>query len=446
MVDIYHSQNALAALARYLAGRRTAILDRWRDAVLSDQTLTTGASLPRSQLHDHLPALLIDFERRLDASVEAEVSLAQDVQLGDAQAHGLHRWQQGFDLAEVTRELGRLNECVLAELDDYHASRPSLPLEAMAAARRLWSHHNSVAISASAAQYYRLKQIEASGHIKDLENALAAVRELERQRAESWQQAAHDLRGNLGVVTTASAGLTRARDNDDVRAKYLRLLDRNVAALHDLLDDVTSLARLQGGLEQRSIEPMEVSALLKDLCEALRAKADERGLDLELIGPAVMEVQGDPVKLRRIAQNLVLNAIRYTREGGITVRWGESAPDDPARWLLEISDTGPGLNAGPDSQLADAIETATEQAREVAMQTSVGKVAHVDGAVLSVGAATHSRDGAVQWTRAGQNGLRGEGIGLSIVKRMCDLLDATVELDSEPGTGTTFRIRLPRRY
>jgi hypothetical protein len=82
----------LAALAAHLTQRRGAILQAWRAAVQSDPTLTTGASLPRAQLHDHIPALLLDFERRLVAGGGAQAEDARDVQKGDAAAHGLHRW------------------------------------------------------------------------------------------------------------------------------------------------------------------------------------------------------------------------------------------------------------------------------------------------------------------------------------------------------------------
>jgi len=103
-----------AALSAYLKRRRGVILQAWRTAVTSDPTLTSGAALPRAQLHDHIPALLVDFERALAGGDMAGSDLAestndQEPHQGDAAAHGLHRWQQGFDLAEVTRELGRLN-------------------------------------------------------------------------------------------------------------------------------------------------------------------------------------------------------------------------------------------------------------------------------------------------------------------------------------------------
>ncbi len=428
----------LAALASYIAGRRDAILDAWRAAVTADPRLTTGASLPRAQLHDHIPALVEDFERTLLAGDATRRSKAEDDQKGDAAAHGLHRWQQGFDLGEVTRELGRLNECVVIELENYAAAHSSIDQGAMAEARRTWARLYSVAISASTSQYFRLQQIEAAGHINDLEHALESLRDLELQRSELWQQAAHDLRGNLGVVTTVTAGLTTPRASDDARAKFLGLLDRNVRALHLLLEDVTSLARLQGGQEHRSVAELDASRLVAELCEGMQPLAQERNLFLKCDGPVAYPVEGDAIKIRRIVQNLVLNAVKYTRQGGVSVGWGHCAADDADRWFVQVQDTGPGFHAGPGSPMVAALEAATEQSKQVAAETNSGETSHVKGEEPALEQPDRDDRAVLQGA--------GEGIGLSIVKRLCELLDATVELDSKIGAGTTIRILLPRRY
>ena len=426
------------ALSAYLKRRRGAILNAWRQAVAADPTLTTGAALPRAQLHDHIPALLADFERRLASGVERAPATGLQPHQGDAAAHGLHRWQQGFDLAEVTREMGRLNECVVVELEAYVVAHPDLGASPMAEARRIWAQQCGDAVSASVSQYFQLQQIEASSHVRDLELALQSLRELEQERARLWQEAAHDLRGNLGVVATATAGLASAQASELMRSSFLRLLDRNVGSLSHLLNDVSSLARLQGGLERRVLAPLDAAALLRELCEDLQSHAQQRGLYLRFDGPATLAVHGDTVKTRRIAQNLVINAIKYTRAGGVTVRCGACAPGDVERWFFEVRDTGPGFHAGPGSQLAGAIEEATEQSRQVATDHAAGEVTHVQ---VDVSKPTPSdKDPRPVRQQAG------EGIGLSIVKRLCDLLDATTELESEIGVGTAFRILLPLGY
>ena len=431
-----------AALAAYIAQRRGAILQAWRKAVTADPTLTSGASLPRSQLHDHIPALLVDFEQRLaagGAAGAADVKDAKKVQKGDAAAHGLHRWQQGFDLAEVTRELSQLNECVVDELDRYAAAHPELDRTVMPSARRIWAQQYGATIGASTSQYFRLEQLEANSHIRDLEQALESLRDLEQQRAQLWQQAAHDLRGNVGVVANATAGLASANASEPARANFLRVLDRNVRALRYLLNDVTGLARLQGGQEHRSAERMDAAAVLREVCEGSQVVAQERNLFLRFNGPPALWVEGDPVKTRRIIQNLVLNAIKYTEQGGVTVSWGDSDGGDAERWFMQVQDTGPGFHAGPGSQLAGALEEATDQARQISTDATHGDVTHADGRLAETREIEHHDPRPVH-----QNA--GEGIGLSIVKRLCGLLDATLEVESKIDVGTTFRILLPRRY
>ena len=421
----------LAHLAAQLAKRRDAILKAWREAVTRDPTLTTGAALPRAQLHDHIPAILREFERRR-AGREVAAQRADEQKV--AEAHGLQRWQQGFDLAEVTRELGRLNECVVVELEDYAAAHRELDSDVMAEARRVWAKQCGDAVSASTSQYFELQQIEASSHVKDLEAAVSTLHDLERQRAQLWQQAAHDLRGNLGVVANATAGLASSRSSDEARARFMRLLDRNVEALHHLLNDVTSLARLQAGQEQRRLEHVDVAGILRDLCEAMHSRASERNLFLRFSGPETLAVEADAVKVRRIAQNLVLNAIKYTREGGIKIGWGDATVKDSERWFLQVQDTGPGFHAGPGAQLAGAIETATDQSKKLDADAAAGRV----GEAVTAFTPPDDERPVHQET--------GEGIGLSIVKRLCDLLNGSVELESTIETGTTFRILFPKRY
>jgi two-component sensor histidine kinase len=406
----------LIALADYLEGRREAILQAWRNAIRRDPTLTTGDSLPRADLYDHIPSMLRTFERELRTAPAGPESATVPGQ-ESAAAHGLQRWQQGYDLREVTRELGKLNESLVAELDDYTRANPGISPSAMADARRMWAAVCSMGIEASVSQYFQLQQQEAAGHVADLETALQQIREMEQERANMWQQAAHDLRGNLGVVAHATVGLTHRGLHDSSRDDFVRILMRNVTSLHHLLDDVTSLARLQAGREERRIEPMDATALLQQLCEGIRPLALQRRLFLHSSGPAGLAVDGDAIKIRRIVQNLLLNATKYTTEGGITVSWGDCGAQDAKRWEINIKDTGPGLPSASGKPLADALE-----------KSAVPVVSPAQGA---------------ERTTPDKNG---EGIGLSIVKRLCEMLDATIEMSSEQGVGTAFRILLPRKY
>lgn len=268
-----------------------------------------------------------------------------------------------------------------------------------------------------------------------LEQALEALRHLEQQRALLWQEAAHDLRGNLGVVTNATAGLGARQADPAARETFLRLLGHNVQALHKLLDDVTTLARLQSGQEERNLESMDVAPPLRDLWEALEDHAQQKGLTFGLNGPSPFVVQSDAVKLRRIVQNLVLNAIRYTRTGGVEVTWADGGAQDPDRWKLIVKDTGPGIHQAKSSELKDALEVATQHAEQVVSDTHANQITHIHDEDAGVPAPGESTEHYVH----------GEGIGLSIVKRLCEVLDATVQVDSDH-SGTTFQIMFPLAY
>ncbi|MGZ5224788.1 MAG: sensor histidine kinase [Burkholderiales bacterium] len=426
----------LAALRTHLAARRSAILKAWRNAVYGDAELTTASSLPRTQFYDHIPDMLDGFARKLHLSEETNAS--KEEQKEDAAAHGLQRWQQGYHLREVTREWGRLQMCLVDELESYAFAHRHLEPAVMCIAWRALSELCSEGVRESTAQYFHLQELEAIGHVRDLEQALEQVRELEPQRAELWQQAAHDLRGNLGVVANATAGLSREGVPEPTRSNFLRLLQRNMASLHSMLDDVTSLARLQAGQEQLHVNPFDAASLLMELCENLQPLAVEHGLFLKTDGPATLQVEGDAVKTRRIAQNLLINALKYTRRGGVTVSWGDSRKNDADRWMLCVQDTGPGLHAGPGAPLAAALEEATEEARHVEDRGRNGTHRQrADEPDLSPTSAPDSLPVHQE---------QGEGIGLSIVKRLCELLDASVELESRPDEGTLCRVVLPRQY
>jgi len=424
----------LLALSQYLNSRRDAILVAWRTAVKRDPTLSTGDSLPREDLYDHIPALLGTFTREL-ANLTGTAGTISDAAQNSAAAHGLQRWQQGYDLREVTRELGKLNECVVSELEHYTSTNPSLSHNSIAAARRAWAALCSTGIEESVSQYFQLQQQEAAGHVRDLDSALAEIRAVEQQSAELWHQAAHDLRGNLSVVANATVGLTNTALQESSRGNFVRILMRNVTSLHHLLDDITSLARLQAGREQRHIESIDISPILQQLCEGIRPLAQQRGLYLHSEGPPGFAADGDAVKIRRIAQNLVLNATKYTLEGGVTVTWGDSAAHDAKRWELCVVDTGPGFHTNSGEPLARALESP-----ERSLPCDSVRAA---GAERTQSDAIPVRSGE---SAAPRLEMAGEGIGLSIVKRLCEMLDATIELKSTPNMGTTFRILFPRHY
>jgi signal transduction histidine kinase len=415
------------ALGEHFRAAAAALLADWRAAVAADPKLAASRTLPRGQLEDHLPGWLASFAGVLAAAPGEPAANAAEAR--DAEAHGLQRWQQGYDLHDVTREWGCLHRCLVAELERLAAARPDLAPALLSEARMKLAGQVSEAMSTSAQRYFQLERVEAAGSVHDLERALAEVRELEKRRAELWQQAAHDLRGNLGIVSNVAYGLSFRNLPADRRDEFVALLSHNIGALRHLLDDVTALARLQAGYEERRVAAFDAADLLRRLGEDVRPLADRKGLSLEVCGPQALAVEGDSVKVRRIAQNLLLNALKYTHTGGVVLGWGDAAAADARRWCLTVQDSGPGFHAGPGAPIVDALHAGT-----------------LDPGATPADAADGANAAASEPDPRPVHQAPGEGIGLAIVKRLCDLLDAAVEIDTEPERGTTVRVLLPRRY
>jgi signal transduction histidine kinase len=406
--------------------------------VKRDPRLTNTSALSTAQFYDHIPAILDAFERNLSVRETTGGVDATAKQKEIAAEHGLNRWHHGYNQQEVMREWGHLHLCLVSELESYDAAHLDLPKDVMAFARLTLARLCSDGVNESASRYAQMQQVEAAGRVRDLELALAQLKELGRQRADTWREAAHDLRGKLGVVKSVSEVLNDDRVPESERLEFRVMLQQGVSSLQALLEDLILLSRLEAGHDQRKIAQFDAGTMLEELCGALRPMASERKLDLELDGPSLFMVQGDAVKTQRIAQNLLLNAIKYTEQGRVKVRWGEVAPNTSERWMFSVQDTGPGFEDGSVTPIAQALKKSTEevQAVEQEAQEAGQDSTFVAPAPVLASESAHRPDYQAP----------GEGIGLSIVKKLCELLDASLEFETERGKGSTFRVILPRRY
>lgn len=425
----------LQALSLHLCLRRDELLRLWREAVRHDPELATNASLTRGALNDHIPRILEDFERRLAADHSLEAVRTDPQQRQDAADHGMHRWQQGYDIRETLREWGHLHAVVLQELER-HSVHHELEPEVMPAARAMLAALCMDGTCESASRHARLQQAEAAGRVRDLEASLTALQSLENERATLLRETAHDLRGSVSVIANTTALLAGPAVRQDQRDRFSGLLQQRIRSMGALLGDLVELSRLEAGQDPVSIDAFDAAERIREHCEILRPLAAERNLFLKCEGPQALPVEGDVLKLQRIVQNLLLNALKATQRGGVIVRWSVEAGQSTRQWTLSVSDSGPGLDPGSAGPLRRALKAATKSAHEV----------ESDDATLE---ASDSGSLELQRSRSASEPTAlpsGEGIGLSIVKRLCELLGATVELETAPAHGTTFRISFPLRY
>jgi len=431
------AREQLRVLAADLLERRDIILDSWRAYGGDTPGRNVGSSLSRAQFNDHIPAVLDCLADTLEAWPDKPNAGAEESEAAKVFDHGMQRWQQGYQLTELIQEWGYLQMCVAAELERYSAAHPSLDPSVMPAARLAWAKLCAEGVTGSASQYGRLQQTESAGHVSDLELALSALHDVERSRAEAWRAAAHDLRGSVTVVKGATTLLNEggAEMPEPIRVEVAGMLSKSVSSLHDMLNDLLSLARLEAGHERREITTFDAAVLLRDFCTASQSAATDRGLFLKMDGPGTLPVEGDKPKVLRILQNLLLNAVKYTQRGGVSVTWGKDSGRDTDRWTFSVQDTGPGIDEQHAAPLAQEIHAATEVADD-AREASTDRRRDMAPAVT-----LPSESGTTL-----QEPQPGEGVGLSIVKRLCELLDAGLELATKPGQGSTFRVILPCSY
>ncbi len=297
-------------------------------------------------------------------------------------------------------EIAHLHQCIIHQTKDFWAKFPTPDSEVLLEADQISTRLIHEAISGSVIQYHDLQKIGAAERAADLQQTLSELNELMRQRSHLLRMASHDLKGSFGVMRGAAYILDQPDNTEEERTEMVQMLQRNLSKVTTMLTQLMDLARLEAGQETVYTETFDVARLLIRVAETTQPLADERNLSIDLIGPDSLMVQSDGVKVQRIVQNLLINALRYTSEGGVTLSW---MAENDQWWQFTVQDTGPGLPAPSNSPLGIPVRLST-------------------------------------------NPVQGEGIGLHIVKRLCGLLNGKMDVDSQPGIGTTFRLTLPRSY
>jgi signal transduction histidine kinase/CheY-like chemotaxis protein len=208
----------------------------------------------------------------------------------------------------------------------------------------------------------------------------------------------HDLLQPLNAARLTLSTLAEMVESESGIA-LVEQVDRSLVTLEDLLRSLLDISKLDAGALRPEVRPILLSSLFEPLHREFAPIAAKQGLLLR-IRPSSAAVVSDPMMLRRILQNLLANALRYTRTGGVVM--GCRLREDRVR--IQVSDTGPGI---PETQ-REAIFVEFQRG-----QTSAGDQA-------------------------------GFGLGLSIVRRFASVLGHDVKLSSRLGRGSTFSLELDR--
>ncbi|SDK89836.1 ATP-binding response regulator [Paracoccus chinensis] len=231
---------------------------------------------------------------------------------------------------------------------------------------------------------------------RDLAVARAAAEEANRSKTRFLRAASHDLLQPLAAARLFLSALTDT-DLDPLQRELTGRLAGAFESVEELMHAVLDISRLDSQRIEFHRKPVELDALFRRLAVEYAPMAEAGGLRLSFV-PTSAVVDSDPTFLRRIAQNLVSNAIKYTEAGGVVVGVRRRAG---LVWL-EVRDSGTGISEDDRARIFDEFQRAVRE-----------------------------------------GGPQGMGLGLSIVRRACVKLGHPVEVDSQPGRGTVFRVGLP---
>lgn len=277
---------------------------------------------------------------------------------------------------------------------------------------RRWIRDRSFPIKDRSGRVYRTagiaeditQQREAE---EELKNKTVQALEASRIKSDFVSNVSHELRTPINAIIGYSTLLldeTYGAVSQDQKAP-LEGVVRNANDLLNLVNDVLDLSRIESGKMAIHVGPVQIPFLIEGILSGMDPLFEKKSLRVQFNRPAAFPViQSDAEKIKQITINFLSNAVKFTKQGGITIL----TRDLPERGGIEFSiqDTGIGIKSEELPKIFDAF---------------------------------HQVDASA--TRE----FGGVGLGLSIVKKLIDLLQGEIRVESEYGKGSTFSVFLPYR-
>ena len=245
-----------------------------------------------------------------------------------------------------------------------------------------------------------------SAYLAQLRDARIAAEAASHAKSAFLANMSHEIRtpmnGVVGALDLLGHSALGAEDRGLVSTAR-----SSAAALLSLLDDVLDVAKIEAGRMDVERVPFDLHALVRGACDLLRTVARAKGLTIEVDYPTSVPrgVVGDPTRVRQVLNNVLGNAVKFTRDGGVEVRVTCDTPAGrPPVFRFVLRDTGVGISADAQAHLFEKFTQA---------DTST------------------TRD------------YGGTGLGLAICRDLTELMGGEITVESTPGEGSTFVVTLP---
>ena len=251
----------------------------------------------------------------------------------------------------------------------------------------------------------------AEKHAQDtgaLRSHAQQLEESNRYKSEFLANVSHELRTPLNSILLLSKMMASSSETSTEHIQQAQVIHDAGKDLRALIDTILDLSRVEAGKATVTDESVDLTVLLQDVYELMRPQFDERKLRLELVidqdAPRTLLTDGE--KLRQILVNFLSNALKFTEQGGATLRLSRNTGEyaAPCPLAISVQDSGIGIPAEKQALVFEAFS-------------------QVDGS-------TSRRYG-------------GTGLGLTISQELAKLIGGQIDIESEEGVGSTFTLLLP---
>ena len=242
----------------------------------------------------------------------------------------------------------------------------------------------------------------------ELEEAVDYAISASRAKSDFLANMSHEIRTPINAVLGMNEIALRECKDDSI-IPYLNDIQSAGKTLLYIINDILDFSKIEAGKIDIIEADYELDALINDVKNLVEVKAVEKNLELVLDVdqelPSVLN--GDENRIRQIIVNILNNAVKYTAEGRIELRINAELPGDDAITLdIAVSDTGMGIKDEDIPLLFNSFSRVDEKKNK---------------------------------------GIEGTGLGLAITKRLIDMMNGTVDVESVYGEGTTFKVKLPQK-
>lgn len=249
-----------------------------------------------------------------------------------------------------------------------------------------------------------IARAEAEKARAEAEAARDEAQEANRAKSTFLATVSHELRTPLNAIIGYSELLDAEVGGplSDAQRQQLDRIDASSRHLLDIIEEILTFSRVEAGREEVHIEAVELSELVHSTANLVEPLAAANGLQLQVDCSGGGTLHTDALKVRQILLNLLSNAIKFTNEGEIHLEAGFEG----GQAVFRVRDTGIGIEEKDLERIFDAFRQVDQNLNR----------------------------------RAG-----GTGLGLTVTRQLTDLLNGTTEVESTPGEGSTFTVRLPRQ-